>query len=164
MMHESPAALQNEVSEIRFKLNQHVDETRTLFQQIKENFAYQLEQLRESYSLPGKKNAKCYRTSLECENARLRQENAQLKEANNTLKKRFNNYSCTVSDLKTKIENIENEKLSLITAIKLLQDDNNSTLPNNKQSACNTWQVPQFKVHSRPSTREISVNHGQNKR
>ncbi|CAB4021832.1 Tetratricopeptide repeat 28, partial [Paramuricea clavata] len=83
-------------------------------------------------------------------------------EENNTLKEKFNNYSldysCTISDLKTKIENIENEKLSLITAIKLLQDDNNSRSANNKQSTCSTWQV-----HSKPSSRKIPATHVQNK-
>ncbi|CAB4033160.1 Werner syndrome ATP-dependent helicase-like, partial [Paramuricea clavata] len=109
-------------------------------------------ELRKSYSLPGKKDAKCCRTSSD-ENARLRQENAQLKEENYSL-----DYSCTISDLKTKIENIENEKLSLITAIKLLQDDNNSRSANNKQSTCSTWQV-----HSKQSSRKIPATHVQNK-
>lgn len=113
--------------------------------------------------MPEKINTKCCRTFLEHENARLRRENAQLKEENNTLKERFNDCSYTVSDLKTKLENIENEKRSLLMAIKLLHDDNNSTSANNRQSTCSTWEVPKPKVHSKPSTREISVNHGQNK-
>ena len=95
---DSPDALQQEVSAIKFKLSQHADETRTELEQIKENLEYQLDQLKESYSLPEKINIKCCRTFLEHENARLRREYSQLKEENNTLKEKFNDFSFTVSD------------------------------------------------------------------
>ena len=35
--------------------------------------------------------------------------------------------------------------------------------PNNRQSTCSAWQVPKSKVRPGPTTREISVNHEQNK-
>ena len=41
-------SLDDEVSKLKFKLIQHVDETKMELQQIKENFAVQLDQLRES--------------------------------------------------------------------------------------------------------------------
>ena len=53
-------SLDDEVSKLKFKLIQHVDETKMELQQIKENFTVQLDQLRES----------CCRTSLEYENRR----------------------------------------------------------------------------------------------
>ena len=109
-------------------------------QQIKENLAVQLDQLRES----------CCRTSLEHESNRLRMETTQLKEENITLKKNSDNRSCTISDLETELENVENEKQWLITAIELLQNDYNPTSSyNNIQSTCSTWQDPKSKEHNR---------------
>ena len=132
--------LDDEVSKLKFKLIQHVDETKMELQQIKENFAVQLDQLRES----------CCRTSLEYENNRLRIEITQLEEENITLKKNLDNRSCAISDLETELENVENEKQSLITAIKLLQDEYNSTSSyHNKQSTCSTWPDPKSKEHNR---------------
>ncbi len=72
-------------------------------------------------------------TSLEHENATLRHENTQLRRENDSLKERFINYSYMVSDLNTKIKNIEDEKLSLVTALKLLQEDSKSISLNKMQ-------------------------------
>ena len=95
-------SLDDEVSKRKFKLIQHVDETKMELQQIKENFAVQLDQLRES----------CCRTGLEYKNNRLRMEITQLKEENIALKKNLDNRSCTILDLETELENVENEKQS----------------------------------------------------
>lgn len=67
----------------------------------------------------------------------------------------------TISDLQTKIESIENEKLSLITAIKLVQDDNNSAI--DIQHNYSTWQVPKSNVRSRSRTRRETFDHRRNK-
>ena len=147
-------SLDDEVSKLKFKLIQHVDETKMELQQIKENFAVQLDKLRES----------CCRTGLEYENNRLRMEITQLKEENIALKKNLDNRSCTILDLETELENVENEKQSLITALKLLQDEYNATSSyHSKQSTCSTWPDPKSKEHNRLSARKTSVNHGQNK-
>ena len=109
---------------------------------------------------PGNGKAKCSRTisasELDKENTKLRQENAELKKKGCILEK-------TISDLKTKIESIENEKLSLITAIKLVQDDNNSTSLNNRHSTYSTWQVPKSNVRSRSRTRRETFDGRRNK-
>jgi predicted nuclease with TOPRIM domain len=89
-------------------------------QQVKENFAEQLDQLKELSLNGGSKMTEYCLTSLEHENATLRHENMQLMCENDSLKERFNNCSYIVSDLNTKIKNIEDEKLSLVTALKLL--------------------------------------------
>ena len=147
-------SLDDEVSKRKFKLIKHVDETKMELQHIKENFAVQLDQLRES----------CCRTSLEYESNRLRMEITQLKEENIALNKNLDNRSCTILDLETELENVENEKQSLITALKLLQDEYNATSSyHNKQSTCSTWPDPKSKEHNRLSARKTSVNHGQNK-
>lgn len=64
----------------------------------------------------------------------LKQENTNLRDRNATL-------SYVMSDLQTKVKDTENEKNSLITAIKLLQLD--STHPSENQ--VNTWQTVQRK-------------------
>ena len=45
--------VRNEVSDIKYKLNQHVRETRAELQQLKHDFTYQLDQLRDSCNNPG---------------------------------------------------------------------------------------------------------------
>ena len=59
--------------------------------------------------------------------SRLRQENEALKQENSDLLERVNNLSCILADLKTKADNAENEKLGLITTIRLLTSDNGSS-------------------------------------
>ena len=58
----------------------------------------------------------------------LQAEIVNLKTENNDLRERNTNISYIMSDLRTKIKDVENEKRSLITALKLLQADSNSDL------------------------------------
>ena len=51
----------------------------------------------------------------------LEERNRRLEEENDSLSTKFTASSCDVSDLNSKIKNLENDKLSLITAIKLIQ-------------------------------------------
>ena len=51
----------------------------------------------------------------------LKRENQKLKDENQALRDRITNLSLIASDMNTKIKDIDNERLSLITAIKLLQ-------------------------------------------
>ncbi len=82
------------------------------------------------------------------ENCKLKQENIQLRIDNDSLKDRLNSVSYVVSDLNTKIKDIECEKLSLVTAIKLLLKDNNLATINNRDSACSSWQTSRSKAQS----------------
>ena len=101
-------------------------------------------------------------TSLEHENATLRHENTQLRRENDSLKERFINYSYMVSDLNTKIKNIEDEKLSLVTALKLLQEDSKSISLNNRDATHNTWRTLGHKA--RTNVHNTIANHAyQNK-
>ncbi|CAB3980152.1 RNA-directed DNA polymerase from mobile element jockey-like [Paramuricea clavata] len=80
--------LPTEVSEIKLKLNQHIVETKAELQKIKENFAEQLDQLKELSLNGGTKVTEYCLTSLEHENATLRHENTQLRRENDSLKER----------------------------------------------------------------------------
>jgi hypothetical protein len=51
----------------------------------------------------------------------LLEENTKLKKDNDVLSGRLNNSLLVISDLNTRIKDNENEKLSLITAIRLIQ-------------------------------------------
>ena len=154
--------LPTEVSEIKLKLNQHIVETKPELQQIKENFAEQLDQLKELSLNGGTKVTEYCLTSLEHENATLRHENTQLMRENDSLKERFNNRSYMVSDLNTKIKSIEDEKLSLVTALKLLQEDRKSISLNNRDATHNTWHTPGHRA--RTNVHNISTNYAcQNK-
>lgn len=66
----------------------------------------------------------------------LKQENMELRERNTTL-------SYVMADLQTKVKDTENEKNSLITAIKLLQQD--LIQPSGNQEQVDTWQTVQRK-------------------
>ena len=44
---------------------------------------------------------------------------------NALLKQQINNYKCITSDLRTKVKDLENEKDSLVTVIKILHDEQN---------------------------------------
>ncbi|CAB3997488.1 RNA-directed DNA polymerase from transposon BS [Paramuricea clavata] len=127
-----------------------------------ENFAEQLDQLKELSLNGGTKVTEYCLTSPEHENATLRHENTQLRRENDSLKERFNDRSYMVSDLNTKIENIEDEKLSLVTALKLLQEDSKSISLNNRDATHNTWHAPGHRA--RTNVHNISANYAcQNK-
>jgi hypothetical protein len=66
-----------------------------------------------------------YKASLVKENTTLKKENAELAE-------QVNNYKFIVTDMKAKIKDLENEKNSLITVIRILQEDQ-------KQDESNAW-------------------------
>jgi hypothetical protein len=82
---------------------------------------------------------------------------AQHRRDNDELRERFNNCSYIVSDLNTKIKNIEDEKLSLVTALKLLQEDSKSVSLNNRDAIHNTWHTPGHKA--RANVHNTSANH-----
>jgi predicted nucleic acid-binding Zn-ribbon protein len=50
-------------------------------------------------------------------------ENAKLKKENEALRERVQNLEYTMSDLNTKFKDLENEKMSLITVIKILRHE-----------------------------------------
>jgi hypothetical protein len=68
-----------------------------------------------------------YKASLVKENTSLKKESAELAE-------QVNNYKFIVMDMKAKIEDLENEKNSLITVIRILQEDQ-------KQDESNAWNI-----------------------
>ena len=51
----------------------------------------------------------------------LKRKNQELKNENQTLRDNLTNLTLVASDMKTKIKDIDNERLSLITAIRLIQ-------------------------------------------
>jgi hypothetical protein len=140
---------QNQVSDIKSNLDQHIDKTRAEFQRIEGFLADQFEQLKEiQFNERTNELAKYCLSNLETQNCKLKQGNIQLRIDNDSLKDRLNSVSYVVSDLNTKIKDIECEKLSLVTAIKLLQEDNNLATINNRDSACSSWQTSRSKAQS----------------
>ena len=60
-------------------------------------------------------------------NVKLANENSDLKHENEKLKERIENLSYILADLNGKAKNAEDEKNSLITAMRILFDDNKGT-------------------------------------
>ena len=148
---------QNQVSEIKSNLDQHIDKTRAELQRIEESLADQFDQLKElQFNERTNELAKYCLSNLETQNCQLKQENIQLRIDNDILKDRLNSVSYVVSDLNTKIKDIESEKLSIVTAIKLLQEDNNLAAINNRDSASSSWQTSRSKAQS--NAHNISSN------
>ena len=58
----------------------------------------------------------------------LEERNCKLEEENDLLMNKFTASSCIISDLNSKIKDLENDKLSLVTAIKLIQVQDNHIL------------------------------------
>ncbi|CAB4024720.1 Furin [Paramuricea clavata] len=56
-------------------------------------------------------------------NKLLTKDNARLKKENDSLKEQINSYKCVMSDLNLKVKDLENEKNSLVTVIKIIQND-----------------------------------------
>ena len=77
------------------------------FQSSSDNAHSELDRLRKEYEL-------------------IRLENANLKEENAKCSERMNNLAYIVSDLNTKIKVLEEEKASLITAVRLINEDQNN--------------------------------------
>ncbi|CAB4000157.1 Hypothetical predicted protein [Paramuricea clavata] len=83
----------------------------------------------------------------------LIKENGKLKQEIDILSDQVNNYKCIASDLNTKVKQLEDEQKSLITAIKIVQNDCNT----NKQSTW-SWNV----VKNRKPNQNESTQRGQN--
>lgn len=65
-------------------------------------------------------------SNLKRQNLRLLDENIDLRRENDNLKERVNNLSYILADMQGKTKNAEDEKNSLITAMRLLFEDSNS--------------------------------------
>ena len=77
----------------------------------------------------------------------LMKQNRELTEKNELLEERLNNLQFVASDLNTKNKDLENEKASLITALKILQADNREILDGKSVKEINhhqqKWEVAQ---------------------
>ena len=83
----------------------------------------------------------------------LQSENLLLKEENEALKERPTNLSLIMSDLNTKVKDCENEKLSLVTAIKIIQADNQHAMDTERG-----WQTQKDKRKSKQATGNICLD------
>jgi outer membrane murein-binding lipoprotein Lpp len=135
-----------------FDQNGHVDETITHSSQ-KDNSTLSLETLSSQLEAISKdvnanataiklftEHANAHNTemdNLKMENHKLLNENIDLKSENNDLKERVNNLSYTLADLQGKAKIAEDEKDSLITAMRLLIEDSNHNDLNHKESVIN---------------------------
>jgi hypothetical protein len=107
-----------------------VEPFRSYLLQLEERFEHKFEQLANEIrevkiSGPTKEaNVMCNNTTCDGEyRGFLRKEHSSLKEENSSLLDQVNNYKFILSDMKAKINDLENEKSSLITVIKILQED-----------------------------------------
>ena len=135
-----------------FDQNGHVDETITHSSQ-KDNSTLSLETLSSQLEAISKdvnanataiklftEHANSHNTemdNLKMENHKLLNENIDLKSENNDLNERVNNLSYTLADLQGKAKIAEDEKDSLITAMRLLIEDSNHNDLNHKESVIN---------------------------
>ncbi|CAB4001609.1 Scavenger receptor cysteine-rich type 1 M130 [Paramuricea clavata] len=74
---------------------------------------------------------------------RLQEENERLKSTNVHLNECLNKYENAADDLKSKIKAVEDEKASLLTAIRLLHSDRNDTCPDTGDDR-NAWSKVQM--------------------
>ena len=65
----------------------------------------------------------------------LEERNRKLEEENVLLTNKFSASSCIISDWNSKIKDFENDKLSLVTAMKLIQVQDNQYFATHKNSA-----------------------------
>ena len=87
----------------------------------------------------------------------LKSEINRLKLENTLLVKRNLNLLCIISDLNTKIKDLENDKMSLITAIQLLQVDLN--VLNVQEETTGSWtEIRSKKVESKHSTQSSNAS------
>ncbi|CAB4026123.1 Hypothetical predicted protein [Paramuricea clavata] len=84
----------------------------------------------------------------------LVKENASLKDENALLKQQINNYKCITSDLRTKVKDLENEKDSLVTVIKILQSEQEQ----HKTEALSSWNVVNRHKKSTKSRNALEQN------
>jgi hypothetical protein len=78
-----------------------------------------------------------YNTLLVKQNEHLTNENLKLKQENELLKDRVNVMALAVSDLQKRIEDTENEKLSLVTAFKIVHDQHKDVVGNSNHCSNN---------------------------
>ena len=107
---EATNDLKIQYRELRFAIDQNKNARSSVqtmcrnFQSSSDNVHSELDRLRKEYEL-------------------IRLENANLKEENAKCSERMNNLAYIVSDLNTKIKVLEEEKASLITAVRLINED-----------------------------------------
>ena len=83
----------------------------------------------------------------------LQSENLLLKEENEAVKERLTNLSYIMSHLNTKVKDCENEKLSLVTATKIIQADNQHTVDSERG-----WQTQKDKRKSEQANGNICLD------
>ena len=106
-------------------------------------------------------HANAYNTeidNLKIKNLKLTNENSDLKNENDSLKERVNNLSYILADLQGKVKNANEEKDSLITAMKLLVED-----LNNKGNRTNLNRDEETEQSSLQMTNDIQQTNNQNK-
>ncbi|CAB4025037.1 Scavenger receptor cysteine-rich type 1 M130, partial [Paramuricea clavata] len=89
----------------------------------------------------------------------LIKENGKLKQEIDILSDQVNNYKCIASDLHMKVKQLEDEQKSLITAIKIVQNDCNT----NKQSTW-SWNVVKNRKPNQNENTQRGQNSGENSR
>ena len=93
----------------------------------------------------------------------IAQENTSLKRENNLLKEELDNLKCVVSELSKKLTAAENDKASLLTAIRLLNDDRafnhanvnnpiNSNESNQVNQTANLWHASTSSSNSKSNS------------
>ena len=84
----------------------------------------------------------------------LAKQNDSLKKENEQLKEQINNYKCITSDLNQKVKDLDNERSSLITVIKILQSEQE----HHKTEALSSWNVVNRHKKSTKSRNALEQN------
>jgi hypothetical protein len=87
----------------------------------------------------------------------LKKEKLELRRTNNDQQERIINMSCTISDLKSTNRNLEDEKSSLLTAIRLIKSDYSklgikAAVREVENEGPATWKVPKQNARSKPAS------------
>ena len=99
-------------------------------------------------------------------NKLLTKDNARLKKENDSLKEQINSYKCVMSDLNLKVKDLENEKNSLVTVIKMIQNDQEQqqaswNVVNNRKK---TTEGRNTSAHNPVGTKNVKAKNQCNKR
>ncbi len=87
----------------------------------------------------------------------LKKEKLELRRTNNDQQERIINMSCTISDLKSTNRNLEDEKSSLLTAIRLIKSDYSklgikAAVREVENEGPATWKVPKQNARNKPAS------------
>ncbi len=115
-----------------------LDSLITIVQSLSKKFSKKFEAYTQDVDVATNKSGNNPDEQKDLDIRRLQEENERLKSTNANLNECLNKYENEADDLKSKIKAVEDEKASLLTAIRLLHSDRNDTCPDTGDDR-NAW-------------------------